>query len=362
MSGRSPFARTSSRRGTSQPISYAARLDYAFMALGALGVIMTAIGIAFIVVSVQSHHSHNNQQDDIQQLRDRIDDLEAEASAAATAIASVNTTVNSQNITCSSGSSDTTSPYYFASDLILLYTFKELEGTQSQDLSEFGTPVHVQDGPDSADWNWRYPCGIRSQHPNTVWRTGDGTGTDNTADKITDAIKLSGEYSIEIWLQTHDTSQSGPARIMSIGSGGAACSNDDTAIMLGQNGDNFVWRLPVNPSSCNEQVITNSLNSNHLPMQFVVTFNGTTAKIYHNGQNNLTATVASGIGTWTSNYELSLFNSPWLLEAEQRPWDGIIHKLAIWNRALTQSEVITTFKSGPCYPRACNCNSGCSLV
>jgi hypothetical protein len=183
-------------------------------------------------------------------------------------------------------------------------------------------------------------------------------------DKVTDAIKSSGEYSIEVWLRTSSTSQTGPARILSISKGGGgSCAVSDNIISLMQEGDDFRWRLPT--GSCNEKNAVDELDTNHLDIQFVVTFGGDGVelerslyypyKIYHNGHLVASGTTTSSIGSWGTGYELALFNTPWLISGDKRPWLGVIYKVAMWDRILPQSDVISAFKKGKCYPKECTC-------
>jgi hypothetical protein len=195
-----------------------------------------------------------------------------------------------------------------------------------------------------------------------VWRSGDATGTDSTADKITDAIKLSGEYSIEIWLQPSELIQTGPARIMTIAkSGGTAC-DATTPFALTMDGDDFAWRRPDGPSSCNPLTVFDTMIIDYIQYQFVVTYDGINAFIYENGNEVASDTLASSIGDWTSGYEMAIFNTPFLADPDKRPWLGSIFKIAIWDRELTPSEVITTFRAGPCYPRKCSCDCTTSFT
>jgi hypothetical protein len=248
------------------------------------------------------------------------------------------------------------SPY---NDTILLYTFNEKEGDETEDLSGFGTAVDISNAPVSSEWRWQSPCGLRSKTSGTSWRTGNAT-----MNKVTNAIKSSGEYSIEVWVRTHHTSQTGPARIFSISKGGGgSCAVSDNIISLMQEGDDFRWRLPT--GSCNEKNAANELDSNHLDIQFVVTFGGDAVelersltypyKIYHNGDLVLSGTTTSSIPSWGTGYELALFNTPWLVSGDRRPWLGVIYKVAMWDRVLPQSEVISAFKKGKCYPKECSC-------
>lgn len=259
-------------------------------------------------------------------------------------------------ISCESLDTSENDPYLFSSNLIGFWNFNELEGNRTEDKSTFGNATDLEDGPDSSSWRWRYPCGVQATSGGTVWRSGDGSGTDDTADKIIDAIKSSGEYSVELWLQTTDTSQTGPARIMTIGNSGATDCDETNPIMFGMSGSDFVWRRPDGPSTCNALTVTNALDTDYLDTQLVVTYDGTDAFIYQDGMEEASDTLASSIGDWTSGYEMAIFDNVFLIGSDERPWVGIIYKIAIWDRELTPSEVTSTFQSGPCYPRECSCN------
>ena len=263
------------------------------------------------------------------------------------------TWVNKQAESSCASKDEGAAPY---DDTILLYTFNEREGDETEDLSGFGTAVNISDGPVSSDFYWQSPCGLRSPSSGTVWRTGAGT-----MDKVTNAIKTSGEYSIEVWIRTASASQTGPARILSISkSGGTSCIVSDIAVSLMQDGSGFEWRMP--DGACNDKIATGQLGGTHFQIQFVVTYDGTNFAIYHNGYEVLSGTQPSAIASWGTGYELSLFNTPWLIDADKRPWVGTIYKVAMWDRALSAIEVISAFKKGKCYPRECTCDCGLSFV
>lgn len=242
-------------------------------------------------------------------------------------------------------------------DLILLYTFREQEpATQTADLSGFGTAVPLKNGPSSSQYNWRYPCGLHAITDGTVWRTGDGTGTDSSAQKVSDAIKATGQYSIELWLHTTDSTQNNPARIFTMGNGATSQSDPlNTAFMIGQEGnDDIQWRLPNGAAA--SITLPNALLTNYLDAHLFFVYNGTHAKIYWQGKEYLDTAITSGIGSWGTNYEISAFDTPWVNPVDKRPWRGILHRVAMWRRALTVDEVRSTHLLTKCWPRDCHCD------
>ena len=74
------------------------------------------------------------------------------------------------------------------------------------------------------------------------------------------------------------------------------------------------------------------------------------SKIYLNGlaapvlvDPDPTVAIGGGFSNWDTSYFLGLANE----FTNDRPWLGDYHLLAIYNRALTEEDVITNFQTGP---------------
>lgn len=75
----------------------------------------------------------------------------------------------------------------------------------------------------------------------------------------------------------------------------------------------------------------------------VVTYDGTTMRIYKNGNEVTSGTDSSG----NINYQTSLDLRIGLRSRnDDREWDGLIDEVGIWNRALTSTEVSGLYNSG----------------
>ena len=95
-----------------------------------------------------------------------------------------------------------------AQGLQVLYTFEEGAGAEVRDLSGVGTPLDLAIAhPENVTW---LPGGGLSIDASTIVQSA------GPASKVIDAVKLSGEVTIEAWLRPDNTTQFGPARIVTL--------------------------------------------------------------------------------------------------------------------------------------------------
>ncbi|MBN2476383.1 MAG: DUF4038 domain-containing protein [Pirellulales bacterium] len=123
-------------------------------------------------------------------------------------------------------------------DPIVLYEFKEGTGRVVRDTSGVGTPLDLQ-VKDAGTVQWLAGGGVRITKPALIASSGPAT-------KLIEAVKRSKALTIEAWIKPENTTQAGPARIVTVSrdSGG----RDFT---LGQNGGAYEVRFRTTATSPN---------------------------------------------------------------------------------------------------------------
>jgi len=216
--------------------------------------------------------------------------------------------------------------------LQVLYTFEEGVGTTITDVSGKGTPLNLSiESPTATRWM-----------PGRLSINGTTLIASNTAaDKVTNALKASKQLSIEAWLAPANTNQGGPARIVTLSQ-----SPTTRNFTLGQANSAFNMRLRTTNTS-NNGLPSTSTTSNPVTTALThVVFTRDTAgnaAIYVNGSKQANATVGGDFNNWSSNFRLALANE----FNGDRPWQGELHLVAIFDRALSSTEVSQNFNAGP---------------
>ncbi len=167
------------------------------------------------------------------------------------------------------------------------------------------------------------------------------------ATKIIDAVRSTNTITVEAWIQPDNLNQDGPARIVGI-SGNPSNRN----VTLGQGlWDNqprtvFDTRLRTRSSTPNGipslSTPTNTATTNLTHVVFTHAANGTST-MYINGVAVATSQMGTDLGNWDPAFPLVLANEP----TGDRPWLGTFYLVAIYNRALSSTEVTQNYQSGP---------------
>lgn len=218
--------------------------------------------------------------------------------------------------------------------LIVLYTFEQVSGDRVRDQSGFGKPL---------DLKIEDPGRVKHQPGSLHLRRGTVLRSEGSAKKIVDAVKQSGELTIEAWLTPDDARQSGPARIVSL-------SNDPSHrnFTLGQEKDR--WDVRLRTSLTNPNGIPSTQSPPHGlaskgKRAHVVCTRGAAGdlRIYLDGKMLIQRKVAGKLGSWDASYRLLLGNE----QSGDRPWLGKLHRVALYQRSLTASEIKRHFLAGP---------------
>jgi len=162
------------------------------------------------------------------------------------------------------------------------------------------------------------------------------------ATKLNSAISASNEITIEAWVVPANTTQAGPARIVSI--------SVDTAnrnFTLGQSTDSYEIRLRttttgLNGSSPAVSTPAGSLSVN--PTHIVYSRDAAGNVIVYIDNVLVTQnTITGNFSNWDQGYELMLTNE----YTNNRPWLGTFKLVAIYSKALTPQEINNNYLVGP---------------
>ena len=156
--------------------------------------------------------------------------------------------------------------------------------------------------------------------------------------KLTEAVQKSGELTIAAWITPANSSQSGPARIVSISKDS---SNRNTT--LGQDSARFDARFRTDRTDTNG---TPSLSTNGVKTQasFVVftrSYDGQ-GTLYVDGRPAGHRNFSGSPKNWDKNYRLALANEL----TKDRPWLGTYHQVALYASALQENEIAALYKQG----------------
>jgi hypothetical protein len=214
--------------------------------------------------------------------------------------------------------------------LVALYDFEEGEGETVKDVARFGEPMDLRIvDTKAAQW---IPGGLAITQSSHVVSDGDGT-------KIIEACQATKALTIEAWLKPANTSQGGPARIVTLSRGGSVRN-----FTLGQEGSRYYIRLRTTERDANGEPAVASNGGVAEALTHVVYTRNPDGKvaITINGQLNAAASVPGDFGNWTA-FPFGLANEFDTL----RTWLGELHLVAIYSRALAPDEIAQNYRAGP---------------
>lgn len=222
---------------------------------------------------------------------------------------------------------------------VVLYTFADGAGTVVHDVSEVGKPLDLTI-KDASAAQWLPGGGIALHAPTMIVSA-------SSASKITAAVKQTQEVTVEALIKPATLTQDGPARIVTI-------SADQYArnLTLGQGlwgdspSDLLDVRLRTTATRANGlpslSTQAGSLDPGLVHVVYTHTVSGET-HMYLNGAEQTSSLITGNLSTWNSTYRLALGNEL----TGDRPWLGELHLIAIFNRALSPTEVAQNFSASP---------------
>ncbi|RMG86806.1 MAG: hypothetical protein D6714_03535, partial [Bacteroidetes bacterium] len=216
-----------------------------------------------------------------------------------------------------------------AADIILMHDFSEGAGTTINDVSAFSTPINLS--LENSNYTWTTD-GITITAPNRAENLSPDL-------KMFNALTNTNEITVEAWIRPANTTQSGPARIISYSNGAY-----DRNFTLGQQGAQYVVRLRTTTNGQNGTNVVLQGGTVTTAMTHVVFTRDAsgTAVLYVNGVAVDTKTIGGDFSNWDSSYAFLLFNET----GKNRNWQGTMNMSAVYDRALNASEVAENYNAG----------------
>ena len=217
--------------------------------------------------------------------------------------------------------------------LVVYYPFTEGSGTTITDVSGVGVPLDLIVQDETAI-RWIAGGGLVVNASTVIDSAGAAT-------KLIDAAKASNAITLEAWVTPANTSQAGPARIVTLS------ANPSTRnFTLGQASAAYEVRLRTTSTSGNGipslSTPGGALSAELSHVVYTRDASGV-ARIYVNGIEQASGTVGGDFANWDGSYRLALANEL----TGDRLWLGEFHLVAIFDRALSQEEVTQNFAAGP---------------
>lgn len=216
--------------------------------------------------------------------------------------------------------------------LLALYDFWDPSGERVMDRSGVDPPLHLR----ITD-----PRAVARAAGSLEIRRGTLIRSEGPARKVSAAVRRTGEITVEAWLRPANTSQDGPARIVTI-----SRNSSERNVTLGQEGPRLDVRFRTTKGSRNGIPSLASKNglSESAPVHVVFTRGrNNRAMLYQNGRLVSEMDSPGTTGSWDDGLPLALGNEL----SGDRPWLGTVHHVAIYQRAFPRAEVVARFRQGP---------------
>lgn len=222
--------------------------------------------------------------------------------------------------------------------LLALYEFDDGGGGNVADTSGAGEPLDlIVADPGAVAWTGG---SLELQTPTILRSAGPAT-------KIIEAAAAANEVTVEAWVTPASTTQSGPARVVSVSDG-----IGDRNVTLGQGGpegtpgDHWVGRLRTTETSANglPSVATPVGTATAALTHVIYTRDASGAvSLYVDGVVQANGTVAGDLSSWDPSYGLLIGDEV----GGGRHWLGSLHLVAVYGRALSPAEVDINLRVGP---------------
>lgn len=213
---------------------------------------------------------------------------------------------------------------------LVLYDFADVDSDIVRDRSQRGEALDLRIADTKAVT--RQPGSLRIDRDTTIRSSGPAT-------KITRAIRKSGAISVVALVHPHNDRQDGPARIVSLSS-----DTQRRNFTLGQDGGQYDFRLRSTATGDNgiPSLASPADTAKTTPTHVVYTRDADgRVHIYIDARVVTNGRTAGSLDKWDDAYRLAIGNEL----TNDRPWRGTLHRVAIYDRALSPDEVAKNFKS-----------------
>lgn len=156
--------------------------------------------------------------------------------------------------------------------------------------------------------------------------------------ELVKAIQSSGEFTIELWMTPGKVKQSGPARIVTLSK-----DSGQRNFTLGHDGDRIDFRLRTTKTDGNglPSLTTPSIMLSE-KMHVAVSFGADSVlRIFVDGKQVAEKKYDGDLSSWDSNFHLAIGNEL----TGDRPWDGRVHRLAFYSKALEPAQIDHHYKN-----------------
>ncbi len=222
-------------------------------------------------------------------------------------------------------------PQRVSDGLQALYLPAAGEGDYLRDRSGHRQPLDLAIGdPSQVSWE---ADGLRIRGKTQI-------ATPTPPRRLIEALRHSGQLSLEVWITPANVEQAGPARILTL-----SANSSQRNFTLGQDKNQIDARLRTTSTDRNGMPSTASaagtLQTRPTHVVFTRDASGKTA-LYTDGQLQASQMRGGELSTWDPGFRLALGNE---LSGE-RPWQGVLHLAAIYSRALSASQVQRNLAAG----------------
>jgi len=215
---------------------------------------------------------------------------------------------------------------------LALYDFSEPEGATVHDRSGHGDPLDLTIADPTkvrradASLQLTGPTSLRSQKP---------------ASKLSDAIRQSRALTIEAWITPANTSQDGPARIVTLSK-----DTSNRNATLGQDRSSLNGRVRSRDAGPNGSPGITSPDRSLAPQLTHAVLTRATdgsTRLFIDGQQAAQSSAAGDLDSWDASFHLALGQEL----SDERPWLGTYHLVAIYAEALDPASIARLFEEGP---------------